>query len=712
MSAKFESWYNQLSLTYDKRVKAASSYWRWSDEEKVVAKDKDVLNARALASAFTMWVAVLVDVEFSPKFVAEWVGDVTDTYCQKLEVLFKDLKRMVTLVRNCAGWDTIYSSDVNSVLLRPLFSKTDWRTSATSFKAVHTAYNFMSRVYSDREVLKTASLTGFTSRCTGNVPDYSQEAKCTLSAMSAYIGQWLSDWRVEDIAKGLSFSSGNTCDCKRDLAAKVASLDYIPSAIRDAIRYSDCPALSFYLPEEDFEDVDWKDCSSRYHRRNKVCAVPKSATAYRIIAMETAVQNFFQKGVDYSIRVCDSFPKWAIRFEDQSYAQMRALQGSRDGSLATIDFSAASDSITFLMMQILFERTPLLAFWLAAVRSPEAEIKFPREQPSLEELVVYASMGNVNCFSVLSLTVYALACYACDLAGCSKKEISVYGDDLVIPVDALSILFQLAAELGFVINKDKSFGSGPFREACGIFAFDGVDVTTPMYPRQYVDFFSAPSIKSNKENRHRAKPRIDYRWATAVNSLGNEFYLADMPLSRYICFRRLVDAGVTFVTGNPRVWTPDFAYPIRKEKFEKEWLYLPQAPLYAYSPCERVSVVRTSGTSDQYDQVVKRTYTHSCPIVQFAQRRGLPIPHRVKPRALTECQGKGFIGLTYGEPAVLREYDGEERLRIWLYQAKCSERQRLFEAPGFPDLREPLRVPLAVYSGSMLCVTKDALLFP
>lgn len=662
MSTKFEGWYNQLSLVYDKYVKAASGYWWWSQDEKLYKKDKDIDNVRVLSSAIVMWVSAMVDVGFDPRKTMNWVGTVIDVYCQKLEVFFMDLKRMVTLVRNCAGWETIYRSDVLDVLLLPLFMKSDWRTNATSFRAVHTAYNFMSRVYSDRKILKKTSLTEFMLRCTGDVPDYSQEAKCTLSAMGKYIGQWLSEWKVEDIAKGLSFSSGNTCDCERDLAAKVASLDYIPPAIRDAIRYSDCPALSFYLPKQDFEDVDWKDSKERYRRHNRVCAVPKSATAYRIIAMETAVQNFFQKGVDYSIRECNSFPKWAIRLKDQSYAQLRALQGSRDGSLATVDFSAASDAITLLMMQTLFEGAPLLAFWLEAVRSPEAEISYPDMPPISDDLVVYASMGNVNCFTVLSLTVYALACYSCDLAGCSKKEISVYGDDLVIPVEALPILYQLASEIGLKVNEDKSFGTGLFREACGIFAFGGVDVTTPTYPRQYVDFFNAPRVKSNKENRHRTKPRIDYRWATAVNSLGNEFYLANMPLSRYICYRRLIDAGVTFATGNPYLWTPDFAPPIRKVKFERDWLYVPQAPLYAFSPCERVSVVRTSGTSDQLETVVRRTYTHLCSVVQFAQRKGLPIPHRVKPRALTECQGKGFNGLTYGEPAVLREYDGEERL--------------------------------------------------
>lgn len=737
-----KSCYQQLSLLYKKHKKAVSEYWWWTDKEKVNASDKprERKNVESLASAFTTWIAVLLDTGFPKTWAAHWVGTVEDLYCEHLEDLFKALKGITGLVRSCATQDrildTFLEKGYHAVLLEPLCYRPDWRDAPDSFKAVHACYCFLARVYADRDALTRDALSGFEERCTGEIPDMS---KCgqVIGAMRFYITRWMRDWDPKDIKKGLSFSSGTTRDCGRDLAAKVQMLDHLPPSISEAIRVSGDESLYVYLPEEDFEDctLDGK-CFERYLKRNKASAVPKSALSKRLIAEENAVCNFFQKGLDYSIRECNSFPRWAIRFNDQSYARKQAWRGSADGSFSTVDFSAASDSIWNAEVDELFSEVlshpdenvqlnptlqsediwpfkpekakgvPLLALWLQAVRSPETEYKFPKDTAiTISDLVVYASMGNVNCFTILSLTVLALAYVACDYTGCSKEGISVYGDDLVIPTEAIPVLYELASLIGLKVNVDKSYSTGWFREACGIFAFKGVDVTVPQYPRQFVNLFEPSEFVVNPDHWE-----LDYVWATAVNSVGNEFFLADMPISRQICYQALVSAGLTFVTGNPMLWTPEFANPTRKVTKEREWLYVPQTPLYAYSQSERVCVVSSSRCSDQLEEVSKIEFTHACPCVQFEQKKGLPTPHRLKPRVKTEVRGKGFNGLTYGEPEVFREYDGAERLRIWLYMAECSVRQNLFEAEGFPDLTLPLRVPSAVYTGHMLCVTKDALL--
>jgi hypothetical protein len=54
--------------------------------------------------------------------------------------------------------------------------------------------------------------------------------------------------------------------------------------------------------------------------------------------------------------------------------------------------------------------------------------------------------------------------------------VSVYGDDIIIPTYAYEHLIQLLTALGFVINRDKSFGTGAFRESCGADYYYGINV--------------------------------------------------------------------------------------------------------------------------------------------------------------------------------------------------------------------------------------------
>jgi hypothetical protein len=321
------------------------------------------------------------------------------------------------------------------------------------------------------------------------------------------------------------------------------------------------------------------------------------------------------------------------------------------------------------------------------------------------ELAKFAAMGSVVCFTIESLVFLAMAMTACELSG-YKGRVSVYGDDVILPSQAVPVLAQIAEALGFKLNADKSFYSGRFRQSCGAFAFNGADITVPSYPRQYLNFFE-PEIIGSPEARG-----VDFTWATAVNSSGNEFFLADMPFSRYCCIAALIGAGLVFVSGNPETWTPSFSPPIRSWKFEKEWLYLPQAPLFAYSPCEHLRVVRAGEYSDETEKITKRT-KYALGHLEYPPEPllGPPVLRR-KYRVRVVATGRGFKNLTYGQPTIKRALSDEERLAIWLYQAEFTERRSLFDVEGFPSIFEPNRAPLAVYTGKATCVAKSAILLP
>lgn len=53
----------------------------------------------------------------------------------------------------------------------------------------------------------------------------------------------------------------------------------------------------------------------------------------------------------------------------------------------------------------------------------------------------------------------------------------MFGDDIIVPSYAVAELLAILDRLGFTVNTDKSFWEGSFREACGIEAWHGHDIS-------------------------------------------------------------------------------------------------------------------------------------------------------------------------------------------------------------------------------------------
>jgi hypothetical protein len=64
-------------------------------------------------------------------------------------------------------------------------------------------------------------------------------------------------------------------------------------------------------------------------------------------------------------------------------------------------------------------------------------------------------------------------------------QVQVFGDDIIVPVDSYQILADLLHSLALKVNESKSFASGNFREACGMDAYAGYDVTPVRVRRPY-----------------------------------------------------------------------------------------------------------------------------------------------------------------------------------------------------------------------------------
>ncbi len=109
---------------------------------------------------------------------------------------------------------------------------------------------------------------------------------------------------------------------------------------------------------------------------------------------------------------------------------------------------------------------------------------------TLIELRKFASMGSAVCFPVEAMVFTTIVfCGVADSRGLSltprlarslAKDVSVFGDDIIVPVDSAPTVVAYLEAFGLKVNYRKSFWTGRFRESCGTDAFQG-EVITPSY---------------------------------------------------------------------------------------------------------------------------------------------------------------------------------------------------------------------------------------
>ncbi len=198
--------------------------------------------------------------------------------------------------------------------------------------------------------------------------------------------------------------------------------------------------------------------------------VPKKTDIDRCACKEPDINMFLQKGVGRHIR--SRLKRFGINLNDQGINRRLARLGSISEDLCTLDLSAASDSMTISCVQALLP--PDWFLYLNDIRSQSVAVDgtFVRTE-------MFSSMGNGFTFELESLIFYVLMRTVSYFEGI-PGIISVYGDDIIIPVGMYDMACFVLGEFGFSPNPDKSFSTGPFRESCGGHYHSGVDVT-PFY---------------------------------------------------------------------------------------------------------------------------------------------------------------------------------------------------------------------------------------
>lgn len=193
-----------------------------------------------------------------------------------------------------------------------------------------------------------------------------------------------------------------------------------------------------------------------------------------------------------------------IAFDDQSINAGLAFKSSFNGEHATLDMSEASDRVYRGVVSWMFQDNQELhdALMALSTRYVEAPKELQDDFPGLHKTQKYAPMGSALCFPVMSLVHYALCAAIVEHnAGVIAetrtkiKQIYVYGDDIICPVDCVQSIFDWLPVFGMKLNKTKSFYSGRFRESCGVHAYEGVDVT-PVYVK-YIPYHNTSDAKAS-----------------------------------------------------------------------------------------------------------------------------------------------------------------------------------------------------------------------
>jgi len=231
----------------------------------------------------------------------------------------------------------------------------------------------------------------------------------------------------------------------------------------------------------DFLDQTFQYLTEDQEPPVRVIAVPKTMKGPRLIAIEPVWTQYVQQGL-LSV-LTDAMLASPVRhlcdWTDQSYNRRMASEWQK---FATLDLSEASDRVPLALVSSMLEPWPLLRSMVLASRSTRAELP----DGSIIRLNKFASMGSALCFPVECMVFTTLSVWAVKEQAQLRHNtgpsafrglVRIFGDDMVVPIDAVPYLLVLLETFGFKVNVTKSFWNGKFRESCGADWYDGHDVS-------------------------------------------------------------------------------------------------------------------------------------------------------------------------------------------------------------------------------------------
>lgn len=238
------------------------------------------------------------------------------------------------------------------------------------------------------------------------------------------------------------------------------------------------PECDYGLPSHQIWNSEPSSCHNNV--ASKVILVPKSYKGPRVIASEPIANQYIQQGIrrDLLSNIESSVLRRSISLNDQVPSQEGALSASLDGQFSTIDLSSASDRLSCYVVERLFRSNISYLEILNSARTHFCDV-----DGDVIELKKFAAQGAAFTFPVQSIA-YAIICMGV-VFSCSRMTrladlanvVRVYGDDMIVPTYAYRRICKVLTALQLVVNPEKSFSEGFFRESCGMDAYLGTDIT-------------------------------------------------------------------------------------------------------------------------------------------------------------------------------------------------------------------------------------------
>jgi hypothetical protein len=210
----------------------------------------------------------------------------------------------------------------------------------------------------------------------------------------------------------------------------------------------------------------------------KWMSVPKNALTDRSIEIGPSLNVFYQLAVGKRLKESFARKGWDLRHAADLHRRL-ACEASITGSHATIDLSSASDTVSRLLVKALVPSE-----WFDLLDRLRTKRTETREGTFFLEK--FSGMGNGYTFELESVLFMAICQEVLSTFGHGSFpgiEISVFGDDIIVPTALAQKCVQALKLLGFETNASKTFVEGPFRESCGGDFFAGKAVR-PHYAKK------------------------------------------------------------------------------------------------------------------------------------------------------------------------------------------------------------------------------------
>ncbi|DAD49853.1 RNA-directed RNA polymerase [ssRNA phage AVE015] len=442
--------------------------------------------------AYILWVILIWDLiddqprsritSYALRFLSRnaW-HSILDTLDESADLLFSEIA-----CNSYTDFKHLWKTKLVDFELLTLFKRNLMSCEESMIGRVYEAFCFMRKLTIDDSDLEAAAIESF----------FSLEEKLDVFSpngeiIAPILERWLRTFTIEGFIP--RHGNGVCADTTNYIVEKYASFG--PSDAK----------LDYFLDHYNLRDVFPRRMSPRKGDRSlvrnaKLICVPKTFKKKRTILAEPAILQYLQQGVLQQLDefIMNSRGRFGlsrrIDLHDAEKNRDLAEEGSLSGTFDTIDLSAASDGVSRKLVRQAFGRTslyaPLVLLRSSNVVSPDGVI---------HELKKFAGMGSAVTFPVECL-IFAAACEAAIIQSGGDPVTSgyrVYGDDIVIEREYTETVIKILNQLGFTVNTGKSFtgrsSRGFFRESCGGFFLNMVDITPVKLSRSFRGFSGRPS---------------------------------------------------------------------------------------------------------------------------------------------------------------------------------------------------------------------------